>query len=124
MKNKKKILIIEDEIFLTQALQTYFGLYYDIHIAYGGKDGLSMIYEIIPDLILLDIFLPEINGFEILERIKQDRKTKNIPVIILSNCGGESDIKKGIKLGAIAYLVKADTELEDIRSKVQDVLGL
>jgi len=120
---KKKILIIEDEVVLTQALSTYFSINYEVVIANDGEKGLKAVEEFMPNIVLLDIFLPKMNGFDVLKNIKANDKTKNIPVVILSNCGGVSDIKKGAKLGASAYLVKADTELKDIMEKVNSICG-
>lgn len=80
---------------------------FKVLIAPDGAAGLSMVKKEKPDFVLLDIILPGLDGFSVLEEVKKDKSTKNIPVIMLTNLGTEDDKAKGIKMGALDYLVKA-----------------
>ena len=82
-----------------------------------------MVERLKPTIILLDLLLPKIDGFEILRVVKADPALKNIPVIVLSNLGDETDIKKAKDLGAQDYFVKADTKLEILSEKVKKVIA-
>jgi len=120
---KKKILLIEDEQTLIKALEMIFKREeWELKIAIDGEGGLKMAFEEKPDLILLDIILPKMNGFEVLKQLKRDKKTKDIPVLILSNLGDEEDIRKGLKLGAKDYLIKTDYKIEELTKKVKGLL--
>ncbi|OGG41083.1 hypothetical protein A2118_02725 [Candidatus Kaiserbacteria bacterium GWA2_50_9] len=76
-----------------------------------------------PDIVLLDIILPGIGGFDILQKLKQDESTKAIPVLILSNLGSKEEMKRGIDLGAVGYLIKASTMVEEIVANMKNVLA-
>jgi len=120
----KNILVVEDDKFLRDLLVLKLksaGMKVDI--ATEGKEALQKIESKPPQLILLDLILPNIDGFEILKRIKKDEKTAKIPVIILSNLGEGGEVEKGVKLGAVDYLVKAHFTPEEIVAKVKKVLG-
>ena len=118
----KKILIVEDDKFLRDLIVkklTKEG--YDVLSAVNGEEGLKKAKEEHPDLMLLDLILPGINGFEILSKIKEDSKTSSIPVIILSNLGQKEEIEKGINLGATDYLIKAHFTPGEIVKKIQTI---
>lgn len=114
-----KILLVEDDVFLIKALTTKLSKE-GIEVL-QGKDGEEALVKIKekPELILLDLMLPKKSGFEVLGEIKRDASLKDIPVIIMSNLGQEDDIKKGIALGAIDYLIKADIKIDDIVAKIK-----
>lgn len=120
---KGKILIIEDDKFL---LKLYANRLkrdgFDVIGSLTGEEGLSRIQTDKPDLIILDLVLPKKNGFEVLSEIKLDSDTKNIPVIILTNLGQESDIQRGMALGASAYLVKTDFLVSQLPAIVKENL--
>ncbi|MCH8244543.1 response regulator [Patescibacteria group bacterium] len=119
----QKILVIEDDTFLRELIvQKLLKEGYEIVEAVDGEDGIKKVTEENPDIILLDIILPGIDGFEVLKKIKEDEKVKDIPVIILSNLGQQDDIDKGIKLGAKDYLIKAEFTPGEIVEKVKGVL--
>ena len=119
----QKILVIEDDTFLRELIvQKLLKEGYEIVEAVDGEDGIKKVTEENPDIILLDIILPGIDGFEVLKKIKADEKVKDIPVIILSNLGQQDDIDKGIKLGAKDYLIKAEFTPGEIVEKVRGVL--
>ena len=119
----KTILFIEDE----SALQKTFGEIlkqegYEMIPALDGEVGLRLAKDKKPDLILLDLILPRIHGFEVLKKLKEDKETKEIPIIILTNLEGISDVDKAIELGATTYLVKAQYTLEEVVEKIKKAL--
>lgn len=119
----KKILIVEDDKFLRELIsQKLIREDYDIIEAVDGEKGLKAIKEEKPDLVLLDLILPGIDGFEVLTKAKEDPAMKDIPIIILSNLGQKDDIERGLKIGAIDYLIKAHFTPGEIVEKVKSVL--
>ena len=119
----KLLLIVEDDKFISELLSNMMKQSgYAVLYSPDAEGGEKLLKSHMPDIILLDILLPGMNGFEFLKRIKADEKTKNIPVIILSNLGSEEDIQKGMGLGADAYLVKANFIMADIVEKVEEIL--
>jgi len=124
--NKKKsisILIVEDDKFLRELLvRKLEEERFEALTAVDGKEGLKEIEEKQPALILLDLVLPGIDGFEILKRIKGNAETSKIPVIILSNLGQSEEVEKGLRLGANDYLIKAHFTPDEIIKKIKDIL--
>ncbi|MCJ7786605.1 response regulator [Patescibacteria group bacterium] len=115
---------MEDE----SALQKTFGEIlsqegYEMIPALDGETGLEMAKTKKPDLILLDLILPKVHGFDVLKQLKEDPGTKGIPVIILTNLEGIGDVDKAIGLGATTYLVKAKYTLEEVLEKIKKALG-
>ncbi|KKU40126.1 MAG: Response regulator receiver protein [Candidatus Azambacteria bacterium GW2011_GWD2_46_48] len=90
--------------------------------ALDGEIGLQMALREKPDLILLDLILPKIDGFEVLENIRKNEATKNIPVIVLTNLENAAAVERALALGALSYLVKANYELEDVVQKVKQAI--
>lgn len=122
-KSKKTTLIVEDDKFLIKAYQIKFNSAgFNIIVAVDGVAGLELARKELPSLILLDLMLPKMNGFEFLKALKADEKTKDIPVIILSNLGQQGDREKALSLGAVDYLVKTDYKLEEIVKKVKELV--
>ncbi|MFA5178129.1 MAG: response regulator [Candidatus Paceibacterota bacterium] len=120
----KKILIIEDDRFLRELMsRKLLSLQFDVAVAVDGEEGLEKIKSEMPDVVLLDLILPGINGFEVLENAKKNPATAKIPVIILSNLGQSEDIEKGLKLGAEDFLVKAHFTPQEIVNKLKSILG-
>jgi len=118
-----KILIVEDDKFLRELIaRKLTAENYEIIEAVDGEEGLKKIKETKPDLVLLDLILPGIDGFEVLSRIKEDPSLASIPVIILSNLGQREDVERGMKLGAVDYLVKAHFTPNEIVEKVKQAL--
>ena len=119
----KNILVVEDDKFLRELIVrklTEEG--YNTSEAVDGEEGAKKTKEEKPDLVLLDLILPGIDGFEVLASIKQNPQTASTPVIILSNLGQTEDVEKGLKLGAIDYMVKAHFTPGEIVEKVKKVL--
>jgi len=123
--NNKKILVVEDEATLQKALtETLVQNGYNVLNALDGLRGLEIAREEKPDLILLDIILPKMDGFEVLKKLKEDENVSEIPIIILTNLSDASDIQKTLDLGATTYLVKADFHLKDVLKKIEETLDL
>jgi DNA-binding response OmpR family regulator len=121
----KKILFIEDDPKLVGSLEEIFKREnYEFLAAANGEDGLATAKKEKPDLILLDLVLPQKDGFEVLKEIKNDSETASIPVIILTNLEGSGDIEKALSLGANSYLIKANYSLEEVLVKVKEILSL
>lgn len=119
----KKILIIEDDKFLRELISRKLGNEdFEILEAVDGEEGIKKIKEGKPDLILLDLILPSIDGFEVLSRMKEDSNLSSIPVIILSNLGQKEEVERGLKLGAVDYLIKAHFTPGEIIEKIKNIL--
>lgn len=117
------ILLIEDDQFLAKILgKTLESNGYNVTYAITGKEGLAKVERANPKLIILDIILPDIDGFELLGKFKANRKVKDVPVVIVSNLGQEEDVQRGMSLGAADYIIKSDLSLDDIVAKVQKYL--
>ena len=119
----KTILFIEDE----SALQKTVGEVlsdegYKVLSALDGEAGLRLAKGKTPNLILLDLVLPKLTGFEVLEKLQADEKTKRIPVIVLTNLENLQDVQRATELGATTYLVKANYELAEVVEKVKTAL--
>jgi len=118
-----QILLIEDDKFLRELIIQKLGREgFEVAEAPEGERGLSKMKEERPDLVLLDLILPGIDGFEVLSRMKKDPVLASIPVIILSNLGQRDDVQKGIDLGAEDYLIKAHFTPGEIVEKIKATL--
>lgn len=118
----KKILIVEDEKNIVLSLRMYLKKEgFDVKVAPNGIDAIKMAQEYIPDLILLDILLPGMNGYLVCKALKEDMDTKHIPVIFMSAKNQESDINKAFEVGASDYIVKPFTH-EEIRNLINKYL--
>ncbi len=120
-----KILIIEDEEALLSVLEKKLSLEgYDVFTARDGQEGLEKIREHLPDLVLLDIIMPKLGGFEVLEALKKEKgKIAQIPVVIISNSGLSVEIEKSMDLGARDYLVKAELNPGEVIKKIEKLIG-
>lgn len=119
----KKILIIEDDSFLRELLTRKLTEEdYEVIQAVDGEEGLKKIKEKSVALVLLDLILPGIQGYEVLSKIKKDSATSTIPVVIISNLGQKEEIERGLELGAVDFLIKAHFTPDDIINKVKAAL--
>jgi DNA-binding response OmpR family regulator len=119
----KNILIVEDDDFFRELIAKRLASEgFNISEAVDGEQGLEKIKETKPDLIVLDILLPGIDGFEVLSKIKEDPIVVSVPVVILSNLGQKEEVEKGMRLGATDYLIKAQVTSDEIVNKVKSVL--
>lgn len=124
MPSKKIILLVEDDEFLAELYGTKLGLEgYEVLLANDGEKGLKMIKEKKPNLILLDIILPKLDGFEILKAMRAEKESKEIPVILLTNLSQKDEVKKGLDLGAKDYLIKAHFMPSEVVKKIKETLG-
>lgn len=120
---RQKILIIEDDRFLRELIsRKLISENYQICEASDGEEGVRVAKAEKPDLILLDLILPGIDGFEVLSKIRQAAEVGQTPVIILSNLGQKEDIERGMKLGATDYLIKAHFTPGEITEKISTIL--
>lgn len=119
----KKILIIEDDDILRGLISERLKREdFKIAQAIDGISGLKAVTKERPDLVLLDIILPGMNGFEVLENIKKDQAIASTPVAILSNLSQQEDIDKAFQLGAKDYFIKVNFTSEEILQKIKDIL--
>ena len=119
----KTILIIEDDKFLRELIaRKLIKEGYEISEAVDGEEGMKKVKEEKPDLVLLDLILPGIDGFEVLSRMREESALASIPVIILSNLGQREDVEKGLRMGAVDYLIKAHFTPGEIIEKIKNTL--
>lgn len=123
MKQKQKILIVEDEVALSKVLEDKFeNEGYEVITAANGQVGLDKALSDIPDLILLDIAMPVMDGLAMLKLLKEDKRGKNMLVIILTNYGDMEKFAQAKELGATDYLVKADWGMRDVVARVKQAI--
>lgn len=119
-----KVLIVEDEKMLADMYATKFTMEgYAVEKAADGAEGIELAKKAKPDIILLDVIMPKVDGFTALKELKSNPALKAIPVIMLTNLGQEDDVKKGKELGATDYYVKSNHSPSEIVKKVKDVLS-
>jgi len=118
-----KILIVEDDKFLRELISQKLSKEgFNVLDAVDGEEGIKKIKEEKPELVLLDLILPGIDGFEVLSRMREDPTVSSTPVIILSNLGQKEDVERGLKLGAVDYLIKAHFTPGEIIEKIRGIL--
>jgi len=120
----KKILIVEDEEILINLLQRKLiqgG--YDVLVARNGEEGLKLMKETMPDIVLLDVLMPKMGGIEVMETMQKEDALKNIPVVIISNSGQPVEIDKAQKLGAKDWLIKTEFDPQEVVDKVKKQIG-
>jgi len=121
-KYMKKIVIIEDELILAEALKERLSnTGYDVFVAYNGEDGLERIRKNIPDLLILDILLPGINGYDVMRKLKES--DIKVPILVVSNSGQPVEIEKSQEMGVRDFIVKVDFSLDDVEKKVRSIIG-
>lgn len=118
-----KILIVEDDQFLRDLFVMKLKKEKAVVVeSDNGEDALKKIKSEMPDLVLLDIVLPKMDGFAVLKKIKDDAAINKIPVILLTNLGQDFDVERGLKLGAAAYIIKAHFTPGGIVQKIQEII--
>ncbi len=124
-KENAHILLVEDDVFLAGIYQKKFEMEgFKISLADNGEKALTDVKRKKPDLILLDVLLPKLDGFAVLEKLKADPATRGIPVILLTNLGQRDDVEKGLQAGAVDYLIKTHFKPSEIVGKVKKTLRL
>lgn len=117
---KTQILIVEDDQTLCEMYATKFSMEgFDVTKAHDGQEGLAQAQALKPDVVLLDIIMPKLDGFSVLTELRKDPRLQDAVVVMLTNLGQDDDIKKGEQLGADDYFVKSNHTPADIVSKVQ-----
>lgn len=118
-----KVLLVEDDSFLVGMYVTKLELeHFQTFVASEGDKGLEVARSIHPDLVLLDIVLPKMDGFTVLEHLKSEEATRDIPVILLTNLGQQKDVNRGLALGANDYLVKAHYMPSEVVEKIKALI--
>lgn len=118
------VLLVEDDTFLSSIYKKKFEMEgYKVTTAENGEVGVDQAQKKKPDIILLDVLLPKMDGFTVLEKLKSDAKTKDIPVIMLTNLGQKDDVEKGLSLGAVDYLIKAHFKPAETVEKIKKALS-
>jgi CheY-like chemotaxis protein len=119
----RRILVAEDDRFLRKAAEMALKRQgYTVLTAADGEEALRAARSVLPDLILLDLIMPKLNGFDVLQALKKDAPTAHIPVIILSNLGQDRDVQQAMDAGAAAYLIKTDLSLQALVQRVEEAL--
>ncbi len=122
-KTKNKILIVEDDAMISAMYKSKFEADgFKILVAVDGANGLELAKKEKPNIIMMDIIMPRMDGFSVLSKLKKTGQTKNIPVIMLTNLGTDEDKDKAKKLGVVDYLVKANLTPAQISEKIKKYL--
>ena len=123
MEKSASILLIEDESAIADMYAFKFRKAgYAVTVARDGAEGLRRAQEILPDLILLDILMPRMDGLSVLQSLKAKGETRDIPVVLLTNLGQEEDIERGLAAGALDYLIKANYTPAEILAKIKKII--
>ena len=119
----RRILVAEDDRFLRKAAEMALKRRgYTVLTAADGEEALRAARSVLPDLILLDLIMPKLNGFDVLQALKKDAPTAHIPVIVLSNLGQDRDVQQAMDAGAAAYFIKTDLSVQALVQRVEDAL--
>lgn len=123
MVKGKKLLLVEDDVSLRDMYVTRFSVEdFELEVATDGEAGLEKAMDWQPDVMLLDLRIPKLSGFEVLRKLKQQKETKDIPVIVLTALSGDADKKQVMDLGAAAFLTKSETVPKEVLAQVLKVL--
>lgn len=121
---KNKILIIEDDNFISDMYRMKLESEgFNVRIAEDGQKGLEEVNKEKPDLVLLDVVMPRMDGFGVLQTIKEDPEVQSVPVVLLTNLGQKESVEKGLKLGALDYIIKAHFTPAEVVEKVKEILN-
>ncbi|HSE56541.1 MAG TPA: response regulator [Candidatus Paceibacterota bacterium] len=120
----KKILIVEDDTFLKNLESSKFTREgFEVMPATTSEDVARLIAQTVPDVVLLDLVLPGVDGFGILEMLKKNESTKHVPIIVFSNLSDEKDVIRAKDAGATEFIVKANYTLDEIAQKIKTIVG-
>lgn len=124
-KNQPIIILIDDDIALLEMYETKLAMSgFKVLTANNGKEGFELVSSNTPDIVLTDLVMPESDGFELLKKIKKDKRTKDFPTVALTNLSSENDRKEALNSGAIDYLVKSNYTPAQIVEKVKGYLEI
>ncbi|MFZ2969796.1 MAG: response regulator [Minisyncoccia bacterium] len=123
-ENKKvKVLIIEDDSYISDMYKIKFeSENFETIVAEDGISGIKEIEKQKPDIVLLDIVMPKVDGFSVLKMIKKNEDSKDIPVVLLTNLGQKDNVERGFELGATSYIIKAHFTPSEVVKKVKEIL--
>ncbi|MBI1834038.1 MAG: response regulator [Candidatus Andersenbacteria bacterium] len=120
---KKTVLLVEDDLFLSQLLTTRLQrVSINVVKVFDGEEAVKTLKSTKPDLMLMDIILPKKSGFEVMEEIHSNPTLQDGPIVVISNLGQDTDIARARALGAVDYLIKAQTSIDDLVLKIQGFL--
>lgn len=120
----KKIVIVEDEVFLSEMYKMKFSAEgYDVYTAANGEEALKVVSEVMPDILLLDLVMPKMDGYEVLKKLRADEKTSKLKIYVLSNLGQTGEVDKGLEEGADGYFVKSSMTPTQLADEVAKILG-
>lgn len=123
-KKKRKILIIEDERLLLDMYESYFEKAgYEVRAAKNGRPGIEIAKTEKLDLIITDIVMPDMDGYDVIKKIREDTTTKKIPILVFSNLCQQSEINKGLAMGADEYIVKTDITPIELLKKIENMIN-
>lgn len=124
MPSGKSVMIIEDDRFLSSLIKARLEKDgFEVKQAFDGEEAIQALKQIKPGLVVLDLIMPRVTGFEVLETISLDPELHKIPIVILSNLAQDSDVAKAKSLGATEYFVKVRVSIDDVIQKVKSILG-
>ena len=119
---KINVLVIEDDQLMAGLLvEKLSKADFNVRLAGNGEAGLNEMEKEVPDIVLLDLILPGLGGFEVLAKIKENEATKGVSIIILSNLGSREEIERGMKLGAEGYLIKSNVLIDEVVTEIRKV---
>ena len=118
-EEKKKVLLVEDDPFIRDIYHVKFSQDgFEVSMVNNGMEALKKMEEFVPDIILLDIIMPYMDGMEVLEKIKKEERFKKTPVILLTNLSQQEEVKHGLELGARDYLIKSHFTPSEVLDKI------
>jgi CheY-like chemotaxis protein len=118
-----KVLIVEDDPLISRMYQKIFTFeQFEVEVAANGEEALDKVTLFKPDLVLLDVMMPKMNGLQVLEKLKELDLTKAIPVVMLTNLAGQQDAETALAKGAVKYIIKSEYEPKQVVEMVKDVL--
>lgn len=121
----KKILVVEDDLFLGELISKKLSKGdFEVSYATNATDALSILEKDNIDIILLDLLLPEISGFDFLQKVRADGKHAKLPILVFSNLAEERDVKQAMDLGATDFLVKSNYTLDDVEKRIRALVGV
>lgn len=121
---KKKILIVDDEPMILNAYRDHLEREgYDVDVAHDGIEGLDKLKQSKPDLVLLDIIMPVMDGITMLENLRAIKGMDSLPVVFLTNLNTPESVAKALKVGSTQYLVKVNYSLDDLSKKVKEIMS-
>jgi CheY-like chemotaxis protein len=120
----KVLLIVEDDPLMGRMYQKIFTFEkFDVEVAADGEEGLAKASASKPTIILLDIMMPKMNGLQVLDKLKANEETKNIPVVMLTNLAGQQDAETALSKGAVKYIVKSEHEPKEVANMVKEIIA-